>query len=289
MDEDVETLGGPPEEPEYELPDAVGDDREAASPDEEDEQTQDPEEPAARGKQPGKESRRAPAGPPNIPDYRVQQQSRQIAEQRDTIEKLTKRLEGLATALGAPDKAATPDPKKEGLRKQFLELFPEFQALIELSPKGKDLLGLVDRAGQTDADNDKFWANVATRTQNRLYSHAAKEYGVKELSKFQRKVVKDALVSWVEEDETGERNYRYESQDPELITEFWKDFASVTAAPARRHADAETLRRGRQPLPRGGRSTGPVTGVQPEQKTNDPDAVHARAWRMLEDQQAAAR
>lgn len=287
MDEDVERPDASLEEPEYDLPGDVGEDRDAAAPDEEaDEQHDQPEPGAKDGKRPGQEPRRDRRSN-DIPEYRLRQQSERIERLTKQNEELVAQMRRIGVALN-PETENRPDPRKAKLVAELHELLgPNLKAALELAARSGDIQGLLDRSANTDKQNDQYWQSTATRTINRLNKHAQEQYGVKELTPLGKRILKDSFVAWLESDDTGERGFRYESQDPDLIKEFWTDYSAVTNAQARRQANAEVLRRGRQPLPRGG-SNVPVASAPPKKDNTDPDAVHKRAWQQYQDQETAA-
>lgn len=231
-----------------------------------------------------------------IPAYRLQEQERRLRTEfgrllTEESGKNRQLLENLQKALGGgggQDGQAPLTPQQQKLRSEFLNLFPEFKSLLELSPKSKDLLDLAGKAPNWDRETDSYWNRVADQTRAQLHRHVAQVMNVKKLDPETASIVTDGFISWVKADRTGERNFRYEGQDGSLITEFWKFFTGRFRAGAQRGINAQALERGARPMPRGGQGSTHFPrgngGQKPKPKGDqDPfEEVNSRAWNQLQ-------
>jgi hypothetical protein len=245
----------------------------------------------------GKKPARAGRQPSQmIPAYRLEQQQRRFEQRLEAESRKTQQLlSQLRTALGgAPgDQGPTLTDRERHLRSEFLKLFPEFERLLPMTAKATELLAMADEAPAMKTETDRYWERVARSTTNRLMTHTATELGVKKLDPETRDIVRDAFVSWVKADKTGERNDRYEGSDETLIGDFWTFYRARFVGSAR-SANAAAIRRSAPAVPRGGRgSTQMPSGSQRRRKVNpdeDPiDEVSARAWSALQDELEAGR
>ena len=304
--------GGDPDWPDYDAPvdgddDGDGDDadddgtqdgkppRRAATSGAQDDDDTDGDEPPADDDQGGRNNRMVPA-------YRLRQQQERFERMLESERQNRERLENMVrVALGGRPEGGGRDggvpqltEQQQKLRKEFLKLFPEFEQLLPVAGKAKDLMGLADRAPEWERDTEQYWARVATSTCNRLFDHASKDLGVKKLDPETRAIVRDAFISWVKADRTQERNARYEAQDGQLVSEFWTAYTSRFRQPAQRQGNAAALRHAARngKLPRGGNASSRVPPTpqrrrQPREDEDPFDAINDRAWNQLQADQDA--
>lgn len=305
MDNDeVDDQGGETTWPEYEAPDGVpGNDEEG------DQATQDENTSGATstadGDQPVDDAGDAPAPTDAkgrmIPAYRLEQVQqkfeRELEAQRrraETLEAMVRNVLGGRDPRGQDDRPAL-TPEQDRLRKEFLKLFPEFNELLPLGSKAKDILGLAERAPGWDRDNEQYWQRVATSTTKRLSTAASTALGVKELDAETEGILVDAFINWVKADRTNERHDRYEGQDGALVTEFLNFYTGRFRAPQQRQQNANAIRKAQaqKQLPRGGQSSSrvppPPTGAKKKDSDSDDpfDSVGSRAWNALQADQDA--
>jgi hypothetical protein len=140
-----------------------------------------------------------------------------------------------------------------------------------------------------EEQNQSYWQGVATRTLANVYD------GVATMMLGQGKTGKDldpefvadlqeGFLKWCERDRTGQRIARYEGHDPQLVPEFLKAFGARYVDPVRRSAAVSVQQRGQatQGLPVSGAAGLPAASVPPAVNNSDEDAVHGRAWQVVQ-------
>lgn len=254
-----------------------------------------PDAAAREPEQPGGQPPAKPAGARNLPPHRVEQiQNREAAKADPRIEAIlaeNKRFrDGLAQALGITGEKPAMDPKTVRLRETMFQIMPELKDLVEkLHPKAAEIMGLADSAPQWGEQQKNYWQGVARRTEGALHDGVAKMIlgdgkSAADLEPEMLDDIRDGFVRWVERDQTGARVGRYEAQDGSLVQEYLKAFGARYIDPVRRGAAANVITRGRtlQKLPQSGGSGVPKAAAPPVVDNNDVDAVHGRAWAVLQ-------
>lgn len=167
--------------------------------------------------------------------YRQAQQeaAQQQAQLRQEAEQYRAQLHRL---VGVGPQA---DPQVDAVRQQFAQLYP---SLAAMEARGKDLMGLLDRAPDFDAVQQHHWGSYARQTMDRLYNLAAESSGTP-LNDEGKQWLHSSFVGWI--NASPGRAQRYE-QDPGIVENFWKEFTSNFADPLRRSAAATVQGRAAQ-------------------------------------------
>lgn len=228
----------------------------------------------------------------DLPPYRQQQISaRDAAAEEDRISKLVndRIQQTLANAFGLGPKGATgapEDPRAAAVRDKLFAIVPGLKELLE---KQKEILGAAESGGQWTETNKVYWQGVAARTVSDLHNGAATLLlgtgkAAKDLDADTRADVHNLFTRWVESDKTGARVMRYESQDQNLVKEFLTAFGARYVDPVRRAAAAGVQQRGaaRAAVPSQGAGAMPPAARPPAQDNQDEDAVHGRAWAIVQ-------
>jgi hypothetical protein len=241
-----------------------------------------------------------PAGQPaqprqDLPDYR--QRQIQEREQREhfnaavnaAVQTQLRTMLGPALGLTDQPQQATLTPRQQAARTALLELMPELKDLLPLAPRAKDVLGATDSASRFSRDEDARWKVVANRTLDTVYTGVAKallgsDKTVQDLDDELKDDLLTQFAQWIERDQSGTRVYRYEAQDPALVTEFLQRFTAKYLDPVRRAAAVRVTTRGtqaaRQPIQ--GPGTPPPPAQPPKVDLQNEDETHGRAWAVLQ-------
>lgn len=123
------------------------------------------------------------------------------------------------------------DPEISAVKAQFQRLYP---GLNDLEQRAKDIMGLVDRSGDLDSQNQHYWTSYGRQTLDRLYSKANDALGGS-LNAQGKQALHAAFSGWVAS--SPELTQRYTS-DPTLVDEFFQMWSSSFIEPARRSAAA---------------------------------------------------
>ncbi len=147
-----------------------------------------------------------------------------------------------------------PDPQKDTIRQQYFDLFPEAKILHERS---KDIVGLLNQAGNLEAVQQHHWQGYARQTMDRLYGLAA-EFNGAPLSDSGKQWLHSSFVGWV--NQNPDRATRYE-QDPSIVEDYWREYTSNFGDPVRRAAAATV--QGRAAAVQGLPQDTPGGGIRP--------------------------
>ena len=128
------------------------------------------------------------------------------------------------------------NPEIASVRNQFGQLYP---GLAQLEDRAKDLMGLIDRAGDMESQNSHYWQSYGRQTMDRLFSQASESLGTP-LTDEGKRALHAAFSGFVSS--SPELTARY-SNDPTLVDEYWKAFSSNFIDPARRTAGATVVGR----------------------------------------------
>lgn len=161
------------------------------------------------------------------------------------------------------------DPEITNVRQQFAQLYPGLAAMEERS---QDLMGILDRAGDLEAQNSHYWQSYGRQSMDRLYDHASQSLGAP-LTDAGKRQLHAAFTGYVSS--SPELMARY-SNDPTLIQEFWTDFTSSFIDPARRVASATVAGRAAGALPQDTPGGAPRATPAPHPANLDERA--ANAW-----------
>ena len=141
-----------------------------------------------------------------------------------------------------------------------------------MEERSKDLMGILDRSGDMEAQNSHYWQTYGRQSMDRLYEHASTSLGAP-LTEAGKRQLHSAFTGYVSS--SPELMSRYAS-DPTLIQEFWTDFTSSFIDPARRAASATVVGRAQGALPQDTPSGAPRVGPAPQPANLDERA--ASGW-----------
>ena len=189
----------------------------------------------------------APQGPATgpegwVPSYRVRE-TREAA-MREANEGFATReagykaeLDQIRTQLHALVGVQPPqNPELTSVRNQFGQLYP---GLAQLEDRAKDLMGLIDRAGDMESQNSHYWQKYGRETMDRLFEQASQSLG-SPLTNEGKSALHAAFSGFVSS--SPELSTRY-ANDPTLVDEYWKAFSSNFIDPVRRTAGATVVGR----------------------------------------------
>ena len=211
-----------------------------------------------------------------VPSYRIretreaaireaqQQWGTREADYQAQLRQVQQQLHALVGV--APDQ----NPQETAIRSQFEQLFP---GLAKLEARSQDLLGVVDRSGDLDAQNKHYWSEYGRQRLDSLYAKAGTALGAP-LNEKGKSVLKAAFIGYVTS--SPELAARYE-KDPTVVDEYWADFGSNFIDPVRRTASATVdTQIGVRAIPRDTPSGAPQVTAAP--KAKDLDERAAQAW-----------
>lgn len=161
------------------------------------------------------------------------------------------------------------NPEIDNVRQQFGQVYP---GLSQLEERAEQLLGLVERAQELEAQNNHYWQSHGRQTMNRLFDKAAEAYGTP-LTEAGRRQLHAAFTGYVQS--SPELTHRYTS-DPTLVDEFWDNFTSSFVQPARRAVAAAPEARTQGALPSNAPSGAPQLSQVPKPEGLDQRA--AAGW-----------
>lgn len=161
------------------------------------------------------------------------------------------------------------NPEVDAVRQQFASLFPRLAALEE---KGEDVLGLLERAGDYEAQTEHHWQTYGRQTMDRLFEHAQSSMGGP-LTEEAKRMLHTAFTGFVSS--SPEMTARY-AQDPSIVEDFWKGFTSGFIDPVRRTAAAGVAARVPGAIPQDTPGGAPRATPAPAPQNQDERA--AMAW-----------
>lgn len=157
--------------------------------------------------------------------------------------------------------SAPPDPERQAVRDQFGRLYP---GLTKIEERANEILGILERAGDLEAQNSHYWESYGRQQVNNLFEKAATSLG-SPLTDEGKRALHSAFTGFVSS--SPELTDRY-ANDPTLVDEFWTTFSSSFIDPARRAATATVAGRAAasfglpQDTPSGAPRPSPVPGPQ---------------------------
>ncbi len=219
-----------------------------------------------------------------VPSYRLREtratlerdyQSRMAqlqAEYETQIQQLRSQLQALV-GVRPPD-----NPEVSAIQQQFAKVFP---GLAQLEQRAQDLMAVLERTGDIETQSQHYWTSYGRQVMDRLYHLAESQLG-HPLSDEGKRLLHANFVGYVQmSPETIERYV----QDPSIVEEFWKQFASSFIEPARRVSAAQVVQRASAPPTPQDRG-GSVPPVTPGPKPKDLDERAAMAWALYNTRQA---
>jgi hypothetical protein len=210
-----------------------------------------------------------------VPSYRLRETREQAAREsqqavaaaRAEAQSELERVRGQLHALVG----VTPqgNPEVDAVRQQFSQLYP---GLSKLEDRANDLMGVIDRAGDLEAQNNHYWQVYGRQTMDRLFERFQTTLG-SPLTDDGKRSLHSSFVGFVSS--SPELTARY-ANDPTLIDDFVRVFTSNFIDPARRAASATVASRAGQFLPQDIPGGAPMLPGAPKPK--DIDERMAQAW-----------
>jgi hypothetical protein len=168
---------------------------------------------------------------------------------------------------------APQNPEVDAVRSQFSQLYP---GLTKIEERAQEIMGILDRAGDLESQNDHYWQSYGRQTMDRLFTHAAESLGTP-LTDESKRQLHAAFTGFVSS--SPELTARY-ANDPTLVQEFWKQFTSSFIDPVRRTASAAVVARAPGALPQDTPGGAPRGTPAPTPANMDERA--AAAWTMYQ-------
>lgn len=165
------------------------------------------------------------------------------------------------------------DPNIAAVRNQFGQLYP---GLTALEQRANDLMAIIDRSNDLEAQTDHYWRAYGRQTMDQLFDRAEKSLGAP-LSEEGKRALHASFTGYVQS--SPENTQRYVN-DPKLLDEFWQAFTGNFIEPARRLASATVVDRTNTPIPRDTIGSGPHLSQAPKPASMDERA--ALAWQQYE-------
>ena len=210
-----------------------------------------------------------------VPSYRVRE-SREAAireAQQGFAQKeaqYQQRLEQIQSQLHAlVGIAPSQNPEVEAVRQQFGQLYP---GLSKMEERANDIMGVIERAGDLESQNQHYWQSYGRQNMDRLFTHASESLG-SPLTDEGKRALHSAFTGFVSS--SPELTARY-ANDPTLVDEFWRAFTSSFIDPARRAASATVATRTNAAIPQDTPGGAPRLPVPP--KPANLDERVAQGW-----------
>lgn len=165
------------------------------------------------------------------------------------------------------------NPEVTAVRNQFGQLYP---GLSKLEERAADLMGLIERAGDLESQNEHYWQTYGRSTMDRLFEHAQTSLG-SPLTDEAKRALHSSFVGFVQS--SPELANRY-ANDPSIVDDFWKVFTSSFVDPARRAASATVVQRAGVASPQDIPARAPA--VTPGPKPANLDERAASAWALYQ-------
>ena len=214
-----------------------------------------------------------------VPSYRVRE-SREAAireAQQGFAQKeaqYQQRLEQIQSQLHAlVGIAPSQNPEVEAVRQQFGQLYP---GLSKMEERANDIMGVIERAGDLESQNQHYWQSYGRQNMDRLFTHASESLG-SPLTDEGKRALHSAFTGFVSS--SPELTARY-ANDPTLVDEFWRAFTSSFIDPARRAASATVATRTNAAIPQDTPGGAPRLPVPP--KPANLDERVAQGWAQYE-------
>lgn len=215
-----------------------------------------------------------------VPSYRLREAreaaTRQAAEQRSAeLEQLRAEADQYKRQLQALVGFTPPqNPEVQAVRDQFGQLYP---GLNRLEERAQQLEELLERAEDLESQNSHYWRSYGRQTMDRLFSHASESLGGP-LSDEAKRALHSSFTGFIQS--SPELLERY-ANDPSIIEDFWKAFASSFIEPARRSASATVAARATgTPLPQD--TPGGAPRATPAPQLQNMDERAAAAWALYQ-------
>lgn len=172
-----------------------------------------------------------------VPSYRLreareaaqrqaqQEYNQQVAQARADAERYKQQVMALTGATPPPD------PGIQQVRGQFGQLYP---GLSKIEERAEEILGILERAGDLESQNQHYWKSYGQRTMDQVFSKTAEAIGGP-LSEEGKRQLHSSFVGFVQS--SPELTDRY-ANDPTIVEDFVKAFTSNFIDPVRRASTA---------------------------------------------------
>src|ERR1700693_380597 len=107
------------------------------------------------------------------------------------------------------------NPEVTAVRNQFGQLYP---GLSKLEERAADLMGLIDRAGDLESQNEHYWQTYGRSSMDRVFTGISEASG-NPITDEGKRTIHSAFVGWVQQ--SPEMTARY-AQDPSIVDDFVK-------------------------------------------------------------------
>lgn len=288
-------------EPTYEVPAGVP--RESGDPQPPTPPVQPPATPPAPGAgTPPAPTGGAPAGQPpetQIPQYRLDEVSRQRDEYRVLVERQQQQIDFLMQRFGqpqAPPPPAAPEPPQLtpqdiAIRDRLYAIVPGLNRLAEMLPfleHREAIMGAAEAVPTWRSAENQYWDRYANDTVVAIADEVAKLVvgdgkTARDLDPETVAGIRASFTAWVTRD--PQRAMRYEREDPSIPKEFWGWYKAKHFDPIRRTQQAAALTQEPPRVPQGGGGAPAASQTPPAQRPannngDDEDAIHRSAWGM---------
>jgi hypothetical protein len=154
------------------------------------------------------------------------------------------------------------NPEIDAVRQQFGQLYP---GLSKMEEKAAQLEALLERAGDLESQNAHYWQSYGRQSVDRLFTKTAEALGTP-LNDEAKQFLHSSFVGWVQA--SPERADRY-TNDPSIVDDYVKVFASNFVDPRRRTEAAGIPGRANVALPQDSPSGAPRLPAPPAPRDLD--------------------
>lgn len=210
-----------------------------------------------------------------------QQYERELAAAKAEAQQYQRQV----AALAGVRQPAEGEQETREIQERFLKVFPQFRALVNLSPEQlQEVLTGGPAARYAAQAEAREWVNRGRGYLSVAGEQVAQALGVDKLSEHQSNIVRDNFAGWfksVVEAELaasgGEHSatlQRYEQEDETLVSDFVTFFTNELIAPARRQSVAANVNRASQRVPNSaGRAPVTTSVARPTAFKNDDERL----------------
>lgn len=214
-----------------------------------------------------------------VPSYRVRETreaayreaqaeaNRLIEQARQEAAEYRTKLQALVGVTPSP----ASNPEVDAVRSQFAKLYP---GLAKLEERANDLFGVIDRAGDLEAQTEHYWQTYGRQTMDRLFTGMSEHLG-SPLTEEGKRSLHSSFVGFVQS--SPELTSRYAS-DPTIVDDFIKAFTSSFIDPVRRTSAAGTAQRAAAVAALPQDTPGGAPQATPAPKMGGLDERAAAAW-----------
>lgn len=165
------------------------------------------------------------------------------------------------------------NPEIDNVRQQFGQVYP---GLSRIEDRAEEILGILERAGDLESQNQHYWQSYGRQTMDRLFTTASQSLG-SPLTEEGKRQLHQSFVGYVQQ--SPETMERYAS-DPSIVEDFWRAFTSSFIDPVRRVSAAAVTNRVPGALPQDSPSGAPQ--MTPVPKLEGLDERAGSAWALYQ-------